>query len=560
MVATPIPNSCTRSTMPSPRRVDGSARPAGLGRSAHHRQLLGRASGQPARRNRDRFGRRANSCRPSCPRAPSTQLSGFDAARYVQHPLRVNRLPPTEAAGFGPDRRRRGELTNAAAWQQAGITGNVKVGIIDFFDLVRVEHRTSTARCPTLRISSVPTAPRGCAHRAARSTRRWATATASPWPRSSKTWLPRAELFLATTANTAETQAAIDWFALNGVHILDAFARRAVRRSGRRHRPARRRRRLRRGARRSPGSTPAATTPRSAMAVSPRASMPRGYVDFDDRARSRHHACASIPRRLASPSTAFAGRTTGTCRPSAVTDYSVEIWEGTSEDVAEPLGHVGRAADRRGSAAGGGRRQLRGARLGNRCSSGSTPTPTTRHRHPTRSRWRRSTERSKPGRQSAAFSAAKPVVDSRNPALGRGRSRRPGQRFRVASPSTRRRAPPTTGGSSPTFRRHRASAARSIRRLLQRHQRCVADRCGHGRAAPRPGVGGTGHAAGGVDQAPRARSRPAGRRQRLWHRGGPAPGALPTAVSSAPSTFTALARARSPARHRDRRRSPGRPT
>ncbi|MDP9463675.1 MAG: hypothetical protein M3P52_03550, partial [Actinomycetota bacterium] len=63
------------------------------------------------------------------------ELSAADAARYVQQPLRVNRLPRVEVGGFGPVVGEAVPLTGATAWHEAGITGNVRVGIIDFFDL-----------------------------------------------------------------------------------------------------------------------------------------------------------------------------------------------------------------------------------------------------------------------------------------------------------------------------------------------------------------------------------------------------------------------------------------
>ena len=74
----------------------------------------------------------------------------------MQHPLRVNRLPRDEAVGTGALVGDEVQLTNATAWQQAGISGPARVGIIDFFDL-RVWNPVRTARCPTRRTSSVPT-------------------------------------------------------------------------------------------------------------------------------------------------------------------------------------------------------------------------------------------------------------------------------------------------------------------------------------------------------------------------------------------------------------------
>ncbi|HEX2783669.1 MAG TPA: S8 family serine peptidase, partial [Ilumatobacteraceae bacterium] len=131
----------------------------------------------------------------------------------------VNRLPPTEAVGFGPTVGDEVAQTNAAAWHNANITGNVKVGIIDFFDLSFWninEHgpapdaahqfcpdRTQGLCTPTGQINSVNGDRHGVAV-----------------AEVVKDMAPGAELFLATTADTAETQAAIDWFVANGVHIV----------------------------------------------------------------------------------------------------------------------------------------------------------------------------------------------------------------------------------------------------------------------------------------------------------------------------------------------------
>ncbi len=59
------------------------------------------------------------------PAGASTHCREPATARYVQRPLRVNRLPPTEAVGFGPTVGDEVTMTNAAAWHNAGITGNV---------------------------------------------------------------------------------------------------------------------------------------------------------------------------------------------------------------------------------------------------------------------------------------------------------------------------------------------------------------------------------------------------------------------------------------------------
>ncbi|HEX3087139.1 MAG TPA: S8 family serine peptidase, partial [Ilumatobacteraceae bacterium] len=146
------------------------------------------------------------------------QLSTNDAVQYVQQPLRINRLPREEGTGTGTHVGDEVQLTNADVWQQAGITGTTRVGIIDFFDL-RVWNPTENGPvpdashqfCPDLTqqlcVNGQINSPMGDRH---------GVAVAE----IVKDMAPGAELFLATTATTAETQAAIDWFALNDVHIV----------------------------------------------------------------------------------------------------------------------------------------------------------------------------------------------------------------------------------------------------------------------------------------------------------------------------------------------------
>ena len=146
-------------------------------------------------------------------------LSANRAARYVQQPLRVNRLPPMEAAGFGASVGSEVAQTNAAAWHDAGITGNVRVGIIDFFDLSLwnpLEHGPAPDAahqfCPD--VTDGLCTPGGLINSANGDRHGVAVAEIV------KDMAPASELFLATTATTADTQAAIDWFVANGVHIV----------------------------------------------------------------------------------------------------------------------------------------------------------------------------------------------------------------------------------------------------------------------------------------------------------------------------------------------------
>jgi hypothetical protein len=144
-------------------------------------------------------------------------LSSADASRYVQRPLRVNRLPRIERAGLGPVVGEEVTLTNASAWHAAGITGKVRVGIIDFFDLARwseSEHGVVPDAAHQFCLGEGLCTATGQINPAAGDPHGVAVAEVV------KDMAPDAELFLATAGTTAETQAAIDWFVANGVHIV----------------------------------------------------------------------------------------------------------------------------------------------------------------------------------------------------------------------------------------------------------------------------------------------------------------------------------------------------
>ena len=144
-------------------------------------------------------------------------LSTADSARYLRRPVQVNRLPRTETVGFGPTVGDEVAITNAAAWHNAGITGPVRVGIIDFFDPA-VWNTTEHGPFPD------------SAHQFCRDA---IDAVCSPTgqivagdPHGVAVaevvmdMAPSAELFIATAGTTAETQQAIDFFVANGVHIV----------------------------------------------------------------------------------------------------------------------------------------------------------------------------------------------------------------------------------------------------------------------------------------------------------------------------------------------------
>jgi hypothetical protein len=146
------------------------------------------------------------------------QLSTVEPVQYVQRPVRINRLPREDSVGTGPVVGDEVQLTNASAWQEAGITGNVRVGIIDFFDL-RAWNTNEIGPVPDAAHQFCPDNTQGvCLNGQINSEMgdRHGVAVAE----IVKDMAPGSELFVATTTTTAETQAAIDWFVLNGVHII----------------------------------------------------------------------------------------------------------------------------------------------------------------------------------------------------------------------------------------------------------------------------------------------------------------------------------------------------
>jgi Subtilase family len=341
------------------------------------------------------------------------QLSGASAVRYVQRPLRINRVPREQAFGSGTTVGEEVHRTNADTWQQAGITGNVRVGIIDFFDFSFWDPNengpvpdAAHQFCPTLtddlciggQINSAMGDPHGVAV-----------------AEIVKDMAPAAELFVATTATTAETQAAIDWFALNGVQIITRSLGAAYD---------------------GPGD---GTGPLDAVvdyaadrgitwfnsggndAISGYGRYTEGvdsfgYVDF----LSGPGVDTMLRISPQSGGVAFDGirwANDWNLPPSEVTDYSIEVWQGANESSATqaltlddpqdagapPLEAVDASFNVSGL----------GQALFLRIHADSHYSPSA----PDTVEVATFFGAIELGRQSAAFSSAKPVVDSRNPAL-----------------------------------------------------------------------------------------------------------------------------------------------
>ncbi|MGZ4739631.1 MAG: S8 family serine peptidase, partial [Ilumatobacteraceae bacterium] len=340
-------------------------------------------------------------------------LASTAAARYVQRPVRVNRVPHTEATGFGSTVGDEVALTNAAAWQNAGITGNVKVGIIDFFDLT-LWNPSEHGPAPDAAHQFCPDRTEGLCTASGQINSAGGDPHGVAVAEIVKDMAPGAELFLATTATTAETQAAIDWFVANHVYIVtrslgapydgpgdgtgpldtvvDSAGSRGITWFN------------------SGGNDAAFGYGRYTNGVDA-----NGYVDFDN------GPGVDTVLRIdpAQGGVAFDGirwANDWNLPRSKVTDYSVEVWEGTSETSrtlqlvldesqiggAPPLEAVDFAF-----AVGSGQALFLRIHVNAHYSPSAPDTIEVATFF----------GQIEPGRQSTLFSAAKPVVDSRNPAL-----------------------------------------------------------------------------------------------------------------------------------------------
>lgn len=152
----------------------------------------------------------------SIPAGNVEALAVAPAVQTVRRPLIANR-PVHPRTEFGPVVGQNVAVINAGAWHTAGITGaGVKVGIVDFFDLSLwnpaehgplpdASHRmcldtSGSGFCPS---SGVPGEEHGVA--VAEVVRDMA---------------PDVELFLATVGTASDLRAAVDWFADHGVTII----------------------------------------------------------------------------------------------------------------------------------------------------------------------------------------------------------------------------------------------------------------------------------------------------------------------------------------------------
>jgi hypothetical protein len=162
----------------------------------------------------------------SVPVAQVRRLAAHPVVRSARSPRRMVPVVPGRPGQrtFGPTTGQQAAKTNASAWHAAGLTGTgAKVGIIDFFDMTEwntAEHgplptaanghafcRDTSGILPNLCIGAEIDSTLGDIH---------GIAVAE----IIKDMAPGAELFVAVTGTTADTQAAIDFFHSNGVKII----------------------------------------------------------------------------------------------------------------------------------------------------------------------------------------------------------------------------------------------------------------------------------------------------------------------------------------------------
>lgn len=172
----------------------------------------------------------------SVPVSHVSELAAVPGVRYVQAPRRAGYITPPDRPTrltSGPGLGTTGDevaITNADEWQAAGYDGtDVKVGIIDFFDLDQwntVDQIAENGPVPDAahqfcQDSEVPPPsvfsycnPGGTINSSNGDAHGVAVAEIV------KDMAPGAELFIATAATVSDLQAAIDWFAANDVTII----------------------------------------------------------------------------------------------------------------------------------------------------------------------------------------------------------------------------------------------------------------------------------------------------------------------------------------------------
>ncbi len=168
-------------------------------------------------------------------RVPVGRIDGLTATpgvRYVKAPRRAGYLTPPDRpvrldAGTGVEGAAVA-ITNADDWQTAGFSGaGIKVGIVDFFDLGLWATLTGEAgpvpdAAHQFCQDSIVPPPSASSYCNANGTINSANGDEHGVAVAEivKDMAPGVELFIATVATTADLQAAVNWFASNGVTIV----------------------------------------------------------------------------------------------------------------------------------------------------------------------------------------------------------------------------------------------------------------------------------------------------------------------------------------------------
>ncbi len=150
---------------------------------------------------------------------PVGQLQRLAAAADVQtvrRPLIANR-PVTATVERGPITGQNVAAINASAWHAAGIAGaGVKIGIVDFFDLSLWKPAENGAVPDAAHRLCIDNSGSGFCPSTGSDGEEHGVAVAEVL----KDVAPDAELFLATVGTASDLQLAVDWFATNGVAIM----------------------------------------------------------------------------------------------------------------------------------------------------------------------------------------------------------------------------------------------------------------------------------------------------------------------------------------------------
>ena len=161
-------------------------------------------------------------------RVPVRQLAALalaDGVTYVRAPRRVSVRPaPDRYLDAGGTTAEAVTVTNAAAWQAAGFTGaGVKVGIIDYFNGAKWNTEVTAGEVPaasgTMCMDSIADGYDDCPSGSIYDPSE--TGHGNAVAEIIHDLAPGAQLYLGRGSSLSDTYAVIDWFAANGVRIVN---------------------------------------------------------------------------------------------------------------------------------------------------------------------------------------------------------------------------------------------------------------------------------------------------------------------------------------------------